>query len=88
MVGNICIRCGKKRILTKTWVEKIEKANGISKLRHSKYVCPDEECQQKVDAGFEQKKIVANERLKANKEREIARVKSRAKAISSARKAL
>lgn len=46
---SVCIRCGKKRIMSKTWVEKLEKGGNITR---SKEICPDKECQAIVDADF------------------------------------
>lgn len=44
-IHNPCIRCGKERIITKTWKEKI----GTSTIINTESVCPDLECQKKVD---------------------------------------
>lgn len=41
-----CIRCGKERIASKTWDEEL---NG-STVTYTLTVCPDPECQKKVDA--------------------------------------
>lgn len=52
-VESSCIRCGKIRIVKKVWVEKTEKGNPIT---HTQTVCPDKDCQKKVDAEFEAKR--------------------------------
>jgi len=50
---SLCIRCGKTRIVSKTWIEKIEKGNPIT---HSEAVCPDKDCQKAVDDDFAAKR--------------------------------
>lgn len=52
-VESLCIRCGKTRIVSKTWVEKTEKGNPIT---HTEAVCPDVDCQKLVDAEFAAKR--------------------------------
>lgn len=39
------MRCGKERIVVKTWKEKF----GDSVIINTESVCPDKECQKKVD---------------------------------------
>ena len=51
-IDNYCIRCGKKRILKKTW----EEYKGNSLLSYSKYVCPDEDCQKIVEKKLKKEK--------------------------------
>lgn len=41
----MCIRCGKQRIVVKTWQEKIEN----SLLTFTSMTCPDKDCQKIVD---------------------------------------
>lgn len=42
---NLCVRCGKERKVVRTWTETTE-----TKLTtYSQSLCPDEECQSKVD---------------------------------------
>lgn len=43
--GNVCIRCGKVRIVGKTWQEQ----SGTATLTCTEYVCPDTECQKIVE---------------------------------------
>lgn len=43
---NPCVRCGKERILVKTWTEKHEN----SLIKYTLALCPDEKCQKIVDA--------------------------------------
>ncbi|OGK42606.1 hypothetical protein A2954_06280 [Candidatus Roizmanbacteria bacterium RIFCSPLOWO2_01_FULL_37_12] len=42
---NICIRCGKPRIVVKSWEEKL----GFSTITATNTACPDSECQKIVD---------------------------------------
>lgn len=43
--SNPCIRCGTERVVFKTWEEKI----GNSVIVNIETVCPDPECQKKVN---------------------------------------
>ncbi|MBI3282794.1 hypothetical protein HYZ70_01825 [Candidatus Curtissbacteria bacterium] len=47
-----CIRCGKIRIFSRKWVEKVDGKGAI--VTHEEYVCLDQECQKIVDAKFEE----------------------------------
>lgn len=49
---NVCIRCGKERIHSKTWTEVVETFYGKSEILHEENVCPDKECQAIVDEKF------------------------------------
>lgn len=46
MVMTTCIRCGKLRIMGKTWSEDV----GFSQVTYTLTVCPDADCQKLVDA--------------------------------------
>lgn len=48
-----CIRCGKIRVVSRVWTEKIDRGNPIT---HTETVCPDKECQSIVDADFAAKR--------------------------------
>lgn len=52
-IESSCIRCGKTRVIGKVWVEKTDKGNPIT---HTETICPDSECQKKVDADFAAKR--------------------------------
>ncbi len=43
--GNFCIRCGRPRIVVRTWKEKLD----TSIIINTETACPDPECQKKVD---------------------------------------
>ena len=47
-----CIRCGKPRIIAKSWSEYI----GVSLVTFTETVCPDPECQKIVDDQLQKKK--------------------------------
>jgi hypothetical protein len=50
---NLCTRCGKPRIVVKTWKEKL----GNSTIIATKMACPDKECQAKVDLNLERDRV-------------------------------
>lgn len=60
---NPCIRCGKPRIVVRTWKECIEG----SILIHTSTACPDAACQKIVDKKFadekEKREAVEKERI-------------------------
>ena len=49
--GSPCIRCGKLRIVAKTWQEEV---NG-AKVTVTQTVCPDAECQKIVESELKKK---------------------------------
>lgn len=67
---NPCIRCGKERIISKTWTEKIGNA---FLLTRTDTVCPDTACQKVIDEEFaaqiEKKNNITLKRLKDKEER-------------------
>ena len=67
---STCTRCGKVRIVAKTWIEKIVTASGKGNVTHSSTVCPDSDCQKIVEADFakQKSKYLA---LKAEKEERL-----------------
>jgi hypothetical protein len=46
-----CIRCGKIRIVKRTWTEKV----GGSAVEYTMTVCPDPECQKAVEEQLQKK---------------------------------
>lgn len=66
---NPCIRCGKQRIVVKTWTEHI----GVSLVKYSDTVCPDPECQKVVDkTNYEREekgKLLASQRAQSKQAR-------------------
>lgn len=70
---NLCTRCGKERIDSKTWEEEITSFFGATTITHTETVCPDPECQkiveEKMDAlrqKTEDMKIEKEKRKNAN----------------------
>ncbi len=68
-----CIRCGKSRIIAKSWTEKI----GNSVITYTQTVCPDEECQKIVDSDLQKKKdkITAIQNKSLERRKAVKRVK-------------
>ncbi len=52
MSSTPCIRCGKDRVFSKKWTEKV--LDRGTPITYELYVCPDSECQKVVDAKFEE----------------------------------
>lgn len=69
--GNLCVRCGKQRIVVKTWKEKL----GTSTIIATMTACPDKECQKIVDENNRKQKAKQD----ALKNRNKARLTSRRK---------
>lgn len=65
-ISNQCIRCGKIRIVTKTWKE--------GTITYSLSVCPDSECQASIDEGLRKKQehltMLKEHALKRKQERQ------------------
>ena len=70
-LGNKCSRCGKQRVITKTYKEKV--GNGY--VFYTETSCPDPECQSKVnkDNQNENKKRakIQDEQEKREQERKV-----------------
>jgi len=78
-VANICIRCGKNRILVKSWEEKSDIGQFNSHITYEQFVCPDENCQKMVEIDLEKKKQASIDRAVAAEDRH----KRRLSALSS-----
>ena len=64
---NICYRCGKERIVTKIWKERV----GNSVVENTETVCPDKKCQEAMEQEIKKQK---NKRLQMeNRKRESSR---------------
>lgn len=72
---SLCIRCGKKRIVSKTWTEIINN----SEVKFSLTVCPDPECQKIVEQELNQKKekIIAIQKKSQERKKNNIRNRSR-----------
>jgi len=68
---NVCTKCGKPRIVVKTWKERIKG----SILIHTSNACPDAACQKAVDG----KLAVLKEKREAMEKERIKRTLARKK---------
>lgn len=64
---NLCSRCGKPRIVSKKWTEKVKIGDRVSVINHTETVCSDPKCQKKVD---EELSAARQKRLEIERERE------------------
>lgn len=68
--SNPCTRCGKERIISRTYDEEIITFLGTSKVTYTETVCPDSECQKIVE-----EKLVAQQKksqeLKDEKQKKL-----------------
>lgn len=78
--SNPCIRCGKERIVSKTWKEKV----GYSYVYNTETICPDADCQKQVNLENKRqrdKKVamrkVSEERAQKRKEAKTAEIQAR-----------
>ncbi len=69
---SVCIQCGKPRIVVGTHDEVI----GNSTVTHVDTVCPDPECQKKVE-GFLKLELEKRQESATNRQRKIYRGKSK-----------
>jgi hypothetical protein len=78
-MSNICTRCGKDRVVTKTYKEKV----GGSYVTYREMACPDPECQKKVQAVLTKEKdkrvLIKNEQNRREEERKTRIADSRKK---------
>lgn len=75
---NVCTRCGKPRVIAKTWTEKVKTGYGTSVIRHVETVCPDPKCQKKVD---EDLAVVHKKRMEIQENREKREAESKSRRI-------
>ncbi len=68
---NLCTRCGKPRIVVKTWKEYVKG----SVLIHTSTACPDPACQKIVDGKLADQKEKREAMEKERMERALARKK-------------
>ncbi len=69
---NICYRCGKERIITRTWKEKV----WDSVIENTESICPDKKCQAIIEKDARKQK---HKRLELEKrKRESVRNRKRA----------
>lgn len=72
--GIPCVRCGKERVVAKTWKERV----GNSVLVHTQTVCQDKACQKIVDdtnaAATEKREALALRRVESKQARMNSRL--------------
>ena len=74
-ISNPCIRCGKQRIDLTTFKEVI----GTSVVIHTQTVCPDSDCQKKVEVLLEKEEEKRMHYMAAN----LARINQKKVAVKS-----
>lgn len=47
--SNPCTRCGRERIVLKTWKESIKTFDGVTEIEVADTICPNKDCQVIVD---------------------------------------
>lgn len=70
-MSNPCVRCGKQRVDSKSWVGKV----GVSNITYTMTVCPDSECQKIVEQGIAERKAKNASLVRAKKEAKSAKEK-------------
>lgn len=63
---NPCTRCGKERIVSRVWEERITTFSGYITETRSDNICPDKECQKLVEKELEVQRE-KRERIKQKK---------------------
>lgn len=71
---NPCVECGKERVEGKTWIGR----SGSSKITYTQTVCPDPNCQKKVDKATADRKIKSTMLIKKKLDAKLAREKLQA----------
>ena len=83
--SNPCTRCGKERVISKTYEEDIVTFLGTSKVTYTETVCPDSDCQKIVDEKLKAQKQKTQE-LKDEKQKKLEMQKA-LRAAAAAKKA-
>lgn len=76
--GSVCSRCGKVRVVTKTYREKV----GTTYVEYTETACPDPNCQSKVNTQLasdaSKRATIKNEQDKREQERKTRIAENRA----------
>ncbi len=83
---NLCTRCGNERIFSKSWEETIEIYERKTTVTNTEYVCPDPECQKKVEGQIADQKAKRKFSEDLKEKEKQTRIKTRAKNIALSRK--
>ena len=68
---NPCTRCGKERVMSKEWVEKIPTfSGGFVEVTRAENICPDPECQEIVQKDLDVQKE-KRDKLKLDREERL-----------------
>jgi len=73
--SSLCVRCGKERVFSKRWKEKVKTFTGFVEVTHVEMLCPDGECQMLVDgimAGKKEKREQM-EKIKSDRMKRVKR---------------
>lgn len=68
---NPCIQCGKERVDGRSWKEK----SGASVVTHTQTICPDADCQKKVDQAIADRKEKSASLIKKKLDAKMAKEK-------------
>ena len=88
-MANVCIRCGKERIIVEKWEEKIKQEHHTTTINHIQTSCPDKKCQDAVDKMLAQRKQKDDERRQEKHALEVAEKierDKRAEAVASTKR--
>ncbi|MEX1052267.1 MAG: hypothetical protein WEC80_00285 [Patescibacteria group bacterium] len=80
--SNLCIRCGKERVVKKTWKEKVDN----SVIENVLMICPDGSCQKIVEMRIQKQKDKNDEIRERYEERAAQRKVEREKNRKSLKK--
>lgn len=75
MFANLCSRCGKPRIIAKSWKEKVVSHGMVSVVEHTMMICPDKKCQSRVEEEFAIRRRKSAQIEKDKQERNLAHKK-------------
>ena len=69
-MSSTCTRCGKQRVVIKTWTEVV----GTAQITRTENECPDPECQKAVNSGIARQKHQRDIQEKEKQQRELERL--------------
>ena len=72
-IDQPCERCGSKKSISKTWIEKLATLKGVSILEVSQITCTNKKCQDLFDRNRAEELIKINERRLAKEEQDRIR---------------
>ena len=69
IINNPCIRCGKQRVVSRTYTE----VHDNSQVTYTDMVCPDPECQKLLEEQFKNEKLKREKMLSEKMRQDLAR---------------